>query len=326
MKVLLVLKNVVPVFAYGGTERVVWDLALALTELGHNVTLLVNKGSQCNFAKVVEIDESKDLLLQVSELDFDIAHFQFHLDHEPVFPYVMTEHGNSKTPRELPLNTAFVSSNHAKRYGATTYVHNGLDWSSYGKPNFSAKKKYFHFLGHGAWRVKNLSGAIKVARAAKKELEVLGGQRFNLSRGIRLTFSSSIHFHGMVGGANKLQLLEESKGLIFPVRWHEPFGLAVIESMYMGCPVYATPYGALPEIVTPECGFLAQKGSDLVEAIRDRAFDPLACHERAKNEFNHIRMAERYLDLYKRVVSGEKLQSKAPVLRENGHQLIPWSM
>ena len=44
-------------------------------------------------------------------------------------------------------------------------------------------------------------------------------------------------------------LLNASRGLIFPVRWHEPFGLAVIESLYFGCPVFATPYGALPELV-----------------------------------------------------------------------------
>ena len=69
--------------------------------------------------------------------------------------------------------------------------------------------------------------------------------------GLRFTLSQRIRFHGMVAGERKSALLRQSSGLIFPVVWHEPFGLAVVESLYMGAPVFATPYGALPEIVTP---------------------------------------------------------------------------
>jgi glycosyltransferase involved in cell wall biosynthesis len=326
LKILIVHQNTVPVFAYGGTERVVWDLTRALVDLGHSVTLLVKQGSYCDFAKIVEIDDGQHIFQQISRLDFDIVHFQFNIDAEPSFPYLMTEHGNSKAPRKLPLNTVFVSKDHAHRYGGTTFVHNGLDWSAYGKSTLTSKKNYFHFLGHGAWRVKNLGGAIKVALEANKKLEVLGGKRFNLSRGIRLTFSPHIHFHGMVGGKKKLELLQGSQGLIFPVRWHEPFGLAVIESMYMGCPVYGTPYGALPEIVSNECGYLASSGSELVDAINNSHFDPEACHERAKSMFNHIKMGQAYAQIYKKVVSGEKLQQHEPILLKNGHQLIDWSM
>ncbi|MEF9931013.1 MAG: glycosyltransferase, partial [Bacteroidales bacterium] len=54
----------------------------------------------------------------------------------------------------------------------------------------------------------------------------------------------------MIGGEQKLNILKESKGLIFPVIWNEPFGLAITESLYCGAPVFGTPYGSLPELIT----------------------------------------------------------------------------
>ena len=62
MHVLLVNHSPIPVFAYGGTERVIWDLAKCLVEKGHQVSFLVPKGSSCPFAQVIELDP--DLTLQ----------------------------------------------------------------------------------------------------------------------------------------------------------------------------------------------------------------------------------------------------------------------
>jgi hypothetical protein len=53
MHVLIVNRHRIPVFAYGGTERVIWDLARSLTRRGHTVTFLVPKGSRCDFARVL---------------------------------------------------------------------------------------------------------------------------------------------------------------------------------------------------------------------------------------------------------------------------------
>ena len=184
--------------------------------------------------------------------DIDITHFQFNPQTLPETPYLVTEHGNARKAKRWPLNTVFVSKNHASRYGSDQYVLNGLDWDNYGAVDLDNTRTRFHFLGKAEWSVKNVSGAIRVAKKAGVELDVLGGNRINFRRGFRWTLSRSIHFHGMVGGSEKTGLLNASRGMIFPVRWHEPFGLAVIESLYFGCPVFATPYGALPELVPAE--------------------------------------------------------------------------
>ena len=326
MKILLVHQGLsVPVHSYGGTERVIWDLAKGLVALGHEVTFLVPEGSVCDFAKVISINPQKGILDQIPRNAFDLVHLQFRVGCEPDFPYLVTEHGNTKSPSPLNLNTVFISKNHADRYGSKEFVYNGLDWSVYGAVDWAMPRRHHHFLGKGSWPVKNLKGAIQVARQAGVDLAVLGGTRLNLSRTFRFTPWRSIHFHGMVGGALKFRLLNESRGMIFPVRWNEPFGLAVIESLYFGNPVFSTPYGALPELVLPEHGFLSNSITALAQAVQGMKFDPRECHEWAVSKFNHVAMARGYLEKYQRILDGERMNASQPVLKENGHQLLSWN-
>lgn len=326
MKILLVHQGLqLPVHSYGGTERVIWDLAKGLVALGHQVTFLVPHGSVCDFARVITIDPNQNILDQIPSNSFDLVHFQFRVNEEPDYAYLVTEHGNTKVPTPLNLNTVFVSKNHANRYGSKEFVYNGLDWAAYGKVDWSMARCHHHFLAKGSWPVKNLKGAIQVARKAGVQLAVMGGTRLNLSRTFRFTPWQSIRFHGMVGGELKFRLLNESKGMIFPVRWNEPFGLAVIESLYFGNPVFATPYGALPELVSPHHGYLSDSISELTVAVREMKFDPRECHQRAVSLFNHIEMAKGYLEKYQRVLDGEWMNASQPVLQENGHQLLPWN-
>src|SRR5262249_61817883 len=45
------------------------------------------------------------------------------------------------------------------------------------------------------------------------------------------------------------RLLTEARCLIMPIRWHEPFGMVMIEAMASGTPVVALRRGSVPEIV-----------------------------------------------------------------------------
>ena len=82
MHILLVNKAPIPVFAYGGTERVVWDLGKTLVQLGHRVTYLVPQGSSCDFARVLAIDPVRGWRAQIPA-DVDIVHFQFDPEFTP---------------------------------------------------------------------------------------------------------------------------------------------------------------------------------------------------------------------------------------------------
>lgn len=327
MNILIVHNSKIPVRTYGGIERVIWDLGKELAKSGHNVFYLVSKGSLCDFAKVLFIDESKNINSQIPDF-IDIVHFNSSPGEPINKPYVVTIHGNFNHTSELDINSIFISKNHASRFGSTSFVYNGLDWNDYGKPDLNKDRKYFHFLGNAAWRLKNVKGAIKVISLTKSEkLKVLGGTRINFRMGFRFTLSLRVSFEGMVGGEKKIRLLEGSKGLIFPVRWHEPFGLAITESLYMGCPVFATPYGSLPELVNKEVGFLSNNSRDLAAEVENAGgYDKKKCHEYAADTFNSHKMAEKYLQMYFLVLNGTALNDKKPRLHKvQTEKFLQWS-
>ncbi|HOD89460.1 MAG TPA: glycosyltransferase, partial [Bacteroidales bacterium] len=238
MKITIVHKSKIPAVLYGGTERVIWYLGKELTKMGHEVTYLVLPGSYCDFAKIIFIDENKTINSQIPE-DTDVVHFNFPVKEEILKPYITTIHGNSKAGDVFDKNTVFVSKNHAERHNSNSFVYNGLDWDDYKLDKISEEKKYFHFLANAAWKVKNLKGAISVVKSANENLAVLGGKRINFKMGFRFTTSRKVKFYGMIGDLEKIKLISQSKGLIFPVLWDEPFGLAIIEAFACGLPVIA---------------------------------------------------------------------------------------
>lgn len=307
MKILIVLQSEIPAIQYGGTQRVVWYLAKELNAMGHNVTLLVARGSHCPFAKIIEIDPSRPIHQQIPN-DIDVVHFNSLADPQTTKPYVVTIHGNNEHPNSSD-NSIYVSKNHAERYGSKNFVHNGLDWSDYGDVDLNKKREHYHFLGKAAWRVKNVRGAIRIVRSIQgARMKVLGGERLNFKMGFRLTLSPRIEFCGMVDDLRKREVITRSKGLIFPVLWDEPFGLAITESLYFGSPVFGTLRGSLPELVTEDVGFLSNDEDEIVQSMRDAQFSPRRCHEYAMDCFNSRLMAENYIKMYERVINnGNKL-------------------
>jgi glycosyltransferase involved in cell wall biosynthesis len=315
MNILIVHNSKLPVQKYGGTERVILFLGKALKALHHKVYYLLPKSSSCPFADgVLEYNEALDINHQIPDY-IDVVHLNILPPVLPKRPYVFTLHGNRNEPCQLPANTIFISADHARRYHATQFVYNGFDWDEYTMPDWSQQRTYFHFLGHAGWKVKNLKGAIRITRKAGEKLVVLGGHRLNLNMGIKFFPQLHVSFKGMVNGRQKNHYLGHSKGLLFPVLWNEPFGLAIIESLYMGCPVFGTPYGSLPELVKPGTGYLANTATALAAALQEaNSFNRRYCHEYAGDCFNAQVMARNYLRLYEQVLNGRPVQTGMPYL------------
>jgi len=314
MHVLIVNNTVIPALKYGGTERVIWWLGKELVKRGHKVTYMVAKGSSCPFANVIELNTDRPFN-ELVPADVDVIHLNHGVNETPLKPYIITLHGNINHQQVLDKNTVFVSANHAARFGSDIFVHNGIDPEDYGKPILNNPREYIHFLGDAAWRVKNVRGAIKIAAKAKLPLHVIGGVRFNFSQGIRLTFNANVTFHGMKGGAEKNQIINNSKAMLFPVLWHEPFGIAIVESLYFGCPVFGTPYGSLPEIVNNEVGFLSNQSSELVQALRQvDDYNRQICHDYVMVNFTSAQMTDKYLQFYEQVLNGNSLNKTHPQL------------
>lgn len=280
--------------------------------MGHRVTYLVKAGSVCPFAEVKILNNDLSLSRQIPE-QTDIVNFHFQPDESVSVPYLVSIHGNLPADTSFDLNTNFVSKNHAYRYGAEAYVYNGLDWDDYGKPELGKHENYVHFLGKAAWRVKNVRDAIRIAGRNSTEIKILGGTRINVKMGLRITLSKWAVFYGMVGGEEKNDLLRGSMGLLFPVLWHEPFGLALIESLYFGCPVLGTRYGSLPEMISDETGYLSNSMHDLTEAFSALgSYSRRTCHEYAADKFNAKVMARNYLRLYETILNGGQVNRMVP--------------
>lgn len=312
LHILLVYNGKIPTLKYGGTSRDVWYLGKELVKMGHRVSMLVAAGSRCDFAEVIAYDPHCPLAKQIPE-QVDLVHSHIAVWEPLPKPYMITLHINSTVDRDFDTNTTFISRNHAARFGSEVFVYNGLGLEELGKPRFDVERNYIHFLGKAAWRVKNLKGSIQIARDAGIPLRVLGGYRVNLKMGMRITLDPRVRFEGMVGGDRKNRLINGSRALLFPVRWNEPMGLAVVESLYFGCPVFGTPYGALPEIVTPEFGFLSNKKSELVSALENLdGYDRKKCYEYVCDNFASIHMARNFLPLYEKVLNGEQLNPRPP--------------
>jgi glycosyltransferase involved in cell wall biosynthesis len=326
MNILIVHNSRIPANIYDSTERVIVWLGKTLISLGHDVTYLVKKGSECSFAKVLIWDEAKDINLQIPE-EIDIVHFH-DLYEQPVSkPCLFTYYKNLETPHTFHQNTVFLSQDHARRHGKLSFVHHGIDFEEYEAPYFAQRRTYFHFLGNAALKTKNVKGSIEIASESGERLHVIGGTRVNFRMGLRITLSPNVRFHGLLGNDGKMAILNGSKGMIFPVIWHEPFSLAAVESLFYGCPIFSSPYGCMPEILGKSTsnksrtqwngamdafyspyGCLSLKKSELVEAIKNvDQYSREACHEYAREKFSSKRMALDYLNLYEKAIKGMPL-------------------
>lgn len=300
MHIALCHDAIIPPKTYGGTERVIYWLAKALHELGHKTTVIAKAGSRVPFAQFVEFTAGKSLD-ELMPADVDVAHLWATPKQPPRAPFVVTIEGNGRFNEVFHPNTIFISESHAKNHGARHFVYNGADPNDF----MCAKERddYIVFLAKASWKVKNLTGAIAVARASGTRLEVLGSRNWPLQAQRWLPSLRGVRYHGMVDDAHKRKLLSRARALLFPVRWHEPFGIAVIEALFSGCPVFATPYGAMPELVTNQVGHLSPSGAELAWALKGaKYFDPFAVREYARERFDHLTMARSYLKYYERVI------------------------
>lgn len=299
MNVVLIHNTSLPVTGYGGTERVFGWLAKGLKQLGHRVTLVCRHGSV--FAEAHRVVPFDFAHFDFEKLpDGDIHHYFFIPPSVPHRPYLATIHGNGKTGEAFPPNSNFVSRNHALRHSSDCFVHNGIDPDEY---RFSASKKaQLLFLAKASWRVKNVDGAIRIARRAGVPIHILGGTRW-----WRWPFGQDV-WEGSVGGEKKAHALAESQGLLFPVLWHEPFGIAVVEALVSGTPVLATPFGSLPELVGERVGRLCSSEEEFIEAVPQLpTFAAKECRDWALSKFHYLSMAESYVKLYEKIGLGRKI-------------------
>jgi len=329
-----------PPKSYGGIERVVAFLTDELTTQGHEVTLFATADSTAKASRLIPGAERglrsegcRDpmvrhlaMLETVSAMaaEFDIIHFHLDYLHMPLarvqhWPHVTTLHGRLDQTdlkilyrhySDLPL----VSISDAQRvpipdldwYG-TVYNGQPLNLQRF----CPAGGEYLAFVGRMN-PDKGVEEAIAIARAAGMPLKLAAKidnewKPYFEEKIQPLLKKSDTEFVGEIGDAEKTQFLGNARGLIFPIKWPEPFGLVMIEAMACGTPVVAFPMGAVPEVVAEGVsGFVVGSIDAAVEAVGQLdQIDRRRCRAHFERRFSAERMAEGYLKIYRRIKEQE---------------------
>lgn len=114
-----------------------------------------------------------------------------------------------------------------------------------------------------------------------------------------------VRWVGTVAGRERDDLVASARASLFPLRWEEPGGTAVVESLSLGTPVVATARGCLPELIEHgRTGLLTDDERELGDLVLAAGLEPAECRREAARRFTPARMAQQYVELYDRVRAG----------------------
>lgn len=307
MKIVFPFPIKIPVSDYGGIERMAYWHMVELAKQGHQPVLIGSSDSSVTDKGIQHIHWKKDEDWRpLIPKDTDIVHLFSSNNWNIDFPVINTISGNGQPGEVFTENSVFVSLKHAQNHDSKCYVHNGIDLNEYPFEDHKINWDSFLFLAKGTWRVKNLKHCLKAVKKSNKVLHIAGGRSFWPSK--------KINSYGIVGGAKKLEIMKKCDALLFPVRWHEPFGIAIIEAMAMGLPVVGSCFGSLPEIITPETGFLCKNYQEFQEivALTSVSFKAKDLRAYVESKFTIEHHTRAYVKLYEQIKDGEDLNPHVP--------------
>lgn len=323
----------VPPPQYGGTELVIDELARGLLEAGDEVELFATGDSTCPvrtrfvYSHAVSTDamtvatEARQAVRAYEALaGCDLIH-----DHTlfgPLYggrqvdvPVVTTVHGEftdelQDVYRAMSDRVAVVAISHDQRATAShvpvaAVIHHGIDVDSMALGLGAGG--YAVFLG----RMSPEKGAHRAIRAARSagvpivlaaKMREPNEHRYFVDEVEPLLGDDAVYV-GEVGRETKIDLLKRAVALLNPIRWHEPFGLVMIEALAVGTPVLAFREGAAPEIVEDGVtGFLVDDECELATALAWVGdLSRSACRASAVQRFSTERMVTEYRRLFHRL-------------------------
>lgn len=340
------IEESVPPKKYGGTERVVFNLAEQLVVLGHNVDLYAT-GDSTTSANLIPVTEApiRNLIAyrprdwfakqieavyfvnnKLKHKTYDIIHS--HMDepftmlnkylrdpvvttlHNPVPPYLNQGY---KDQHFVSISNSQRKLSPGLNYVSTVY--NGIDITKF---SFNLKpKNYLLFLGRIS-PDKGIEQAITIAKATYQKLIIVAKvdppDRIYYRNVVKpLINGRNIVYLGEMEESKKIEILRDAKALLSPIQWDEPFGLVNIEALACGVPVLTLNRGSMPEIFKDgKVGVLANNIKELTNSIKKiDKIKRIDCREHVEKYFTSRTMALGYLRAYRRVIKLESPSKKA---------------
>jgi glycosyltransferase involved in cell wall biosynthesis len=332
------LMESVPPKLYGGTERIVAYLTDELVSLGHDVTLFASGDSvtkarlESVWPRALRLDETmRDYLApHIVMLEtiarraetFDVVHV--HVDYlaypilqRTVVPFLATLHGRLDLRELQSLYGTFcdvpvVSISDSQR--APLPQPNYVGTIYHGIPERllqlgSGAGGYLAFLGRISPE-KAPDAAIRIAAEAGMKLKIAAkvdkvDEAYFAECIEPLLKQPHVEYIGEISDDEKSEFLGNAAGLLFPIAWREPFGLAMIEAMACGTPVIASNFGSVPEVIDDGVtGFIVESEEQAVAAVRRLGnLDRAAIRRAFENRFTARRMAKDYVGLYRQMIA-----------------------
>jgi glycosyltransferase involved in cell wall biosynthesis len=157
--------------------------------------------------------------------------------------------------------------------------------------------------------------ALDIAREARLPITIAGQvypfsyhqQYFEREVAPRLRTIPNAKFVAAPPANLKRRLLQEAEALLITSLAEETSSLVAMEAAASGTPVIAFRRGALPELVKEGAtGFLVEDAHQAVPALQKvSGISRKACVQHAQKNFSAVKMAERYSELYGRLVRPE---------------------
>jgi glycosyltransferase involved in cell wall biosynthesis len=335
------LIEAVPPRLYGGTERVVSNLADSLVDLGQDVTLFAS-GDARTRARLVAVRKrairldpaplKSELAAHLSMLhevrrradEFDVLHFHLDLLHFPLLENVArrtltTLHGRLdyadfpeayRRWHEYPLvSISFAQRKPLPFANWIATVHHGIPDDLF---TFSpAHRGYLAFVGRISPE-KRIDRAIEIAQRAGIPLKIAAKvdpvDAIYFRTEIKpLLGRPGVEYLGEIDDAGKNELLGGALALLFPIDWPEPFGLVMIEAMACGTPTIAWDAGSSREVIDEGVsGLVVRSIEEAIDAVR--LADSLrrsGVREMFERRFSATTMSKNYLRLYSRIARSE---------------------
>lgn len=267
--------------------------------------------------------------------DFDVIHC--HLDLWPLFfqeltktPVIHTLHNPMYTDppadsKNLPIRLkmfdlhkktswgSFISKSQRTlcpvKFNRASIIYNGIDISLL---KFNPKPKdYFVWIAR-IDPYKGIENAIEAAEKTGIKLLLAGSldpARYDyFKEKIKPRLNSKIKYVGEISQKDFSDFYGNAIACLYPIEWHEPFGLIMAESMACGTPVIAFNRGSVSELVKDgETGFvvpmLNSKGkkniNGLAQSIKKiNQINRADCRKRVEKYFTYQKMTDQYEKLY----------------------------
>jgi glycosyltransferase involved in cell wall biosynthesis len=245
--------------------------------------------------------------------------------------FLRAEYGNrllallrARFVSRIIYQSEFVRSWWQERYGRervpTSVIHNGVDLSVF-KPDGPHERPADCFrllLVEGSLQGGYESGlktavelAEKLSESLPVELQVVGRVSPEIQAVMQTKSRVPIRWDGLAPH-EQIPGIDRSAHLLYSADLNAACPNSVIEALACGLPVAAFATGALPELVTGDCGRLVAYGGDpwkleqpdvpalaqaAVEILQGQARFRMAARQRAEDAFGLDRMVERYLDI-----------------------------